>query len=54
MYLNDGIQRSVSSYVLDVKVVDIEGNHVKEVSYVGKMSAKNRIMCCYTEMTIDR
>ena len=44
MYPNDGMQQSVSSYVLDVKVMGIVGTHAQEVCHVGKMDAKNCIM----------
>ena len=36
VYLTDRIQRSVSSFVLDVYVMDIVVNHVKEVSHRGE------------------
>ena len=39
-YLNDWMQQSVSSYVLDVQVMGIERNHAQEVGHVGKMDAK--------------
>ena len=54
MYLNDGIQQSVSIYVLDDQVMGIEGNHAQEICHVEKMDAKNCIMCFYTEMKIGR